>query len=141
MVWRRGALVLTALFVVGTSAACSNLSQRCNAIGGEPGVMVVIQRPWPSQTVTAQVCIADTCRSAVSNGTQGSVFREGYLWVAHPALTSERRVSATISLTGDAGKVLVAPVVRTLAPTKAQPNGPGCEPTFFVGTATVTPRP
>ena len=56
--------MLTALFVVGTSAACSNLSQRCNAIGGEPGVMVVIQRPWPSQTVTAQVCIADTCRSA-----------------------------------------------------------------------------
>ena len=135
MSWRRGALLLAALVTAGSSTACT---QSCSSIGGESGVIVALKRPLPSQSTTVRVCVKDSCRSVVANGIEGPDPR---VIVPHPALTSERKIPVTITMTDHDGKVLVPTTTTTVAPTRQQPNGPRCDPVFYQAAVTVVPTP
>lgn len=135
MLWRRGALLLSALATAAGAGACT---QNCTAIGGESGVTVALDRALPGQTVTVQVCVKETCRSVVANGVEGP---EPRVSVRNPALTSETTIPLTISITGDDGQVLVPPTTTKVAPTRRQPNGPRCDPVFYTAVVTVSPTP
>lgn len=136
MSWRRSALLLTALATAASTGACA--PQNCTLIGGESGVSVLLNDPLPSQTVTVQVCVKETCRSVVANGIEGP---GPLVIVPHPGLTSEREVPVTISIASEDGKVLLPSVTTTVVPTQEQPNGPRCDPVFYSAVVTVSPTP
>jgi hypothetical protein len=125
---------MTAAAALGLVASCSS-SPGCTLIGGESGVAVRFARPVTPQTVTVEACVAGTCTSRESPVLGDRVF------VPNSEVSSEAAVDATVTVWGPDGHLLVPTTTATITPTKSQPNGPGCEPTLYAGTVTVTPRP
>jgi hypothetical protein len=125
--------VASAVVAVALGTGGCTPPRGCTAIGGESGVEVVInaaQRPAP---ITVEVCIDADCRRASVAGPEGPVF------VAHPRVDSEAARSVAVTAFRADGTELVPRTLAQFHPTKKQPNGPGCEPTFYAGTVTVVP--
>jgi hypothetical protein len=135
MSWRRGAVLLSTLVAAASAGACT---QSCTDIGGESGITVALNHALPTQAVTVEACVRETCRSVVANGIEGPEQRVN---VPNPALTSEKQVPVTISITGGNGEVLVPRATTAVTPNRKQPNGPRCAPVFYNAVVTVSPTP
>ena len=120
------------------TAGCSHMERACTSAGAESGVVVVVPKPWPTQTVVVTACVGGSCRTDGSAGLDGPLAHEGLVFVRHPAVTA-RATQATIAVRDGEGQDVVPATMVTVRPSTVTPNGPRCDPTAYVGRATVTP--
>jgi hypothetical protein len=88
----------------------------------------------PEGGVQVQACVEGECVRHAAYPIQSASF-----WVSNAALTDPEPVDVRV-VVRDHGRVVFDHATRLDDLDEEQPNGPGCEPTFFSGVVQATPE-
>lgn len=123
-----------AVALVAALSGCSAFTPHgCTVIGADPGVTVTLAGTGWMVPLTVEVCAAESCSS-----TPAVTSTADPLFVRHAGLTSGRPTDVVVTVRAQDDTIL-APATRfRVSAHEFRPNGPGCEPTVWVASVTVT---
>lgn len=134
---RAGWVVALTIVLPLTGCGSNGTGQACTAVGLVPnGVNVEVKGIGVKRLAGAvlKVCTPRICTSI----KRGAADDEPITRVSNPGISSTSAVLVSVTVHDAKGAVLVPTAHLTVVPIKAQPNGPGCDPTGFFATAVVT---
>lgn len=135
--FQTGSVAALAIVLPLTACGANETERGCGAVGLVPnGVDVQVRGGGSSQLAGAvfKVCTPRTCTSTTRNASS----KEPTTHVGNPGISSIKAVLVSITVHAAKGRVIVPTTRLTVVPIKAQPNGPGCDPTGYFATAAVT---
>jgi hypothetical protein len=128
---------LVAIAAASVAAAGCSGQKACGAVGAYSGVVVTVPAGTfsadgtdASAPFTMQACAATACAQQSADQLSRSTS------VVLDAVHSGRRISVSVSIRSATG-TSIASATTQVAPTKFQPNGPGCDPTVWQARVTV----